>query len=200
MSARWVLRVLVRILLPALGLMVETGWQTVFADDVQGVAKEFVGRWQAASDLVYEFTADGKFRILRDPSKQPANETRWTLPKNAVSCTVEGVFNELNPKVNADAPGVYLRWIQQTTELRSPDGKITSSTEKIPENQLGTWLYYLGKTDKPKRTITVTTSRPVSDKEIALLIDVMEGGLIMDAMNRKKEAEKNTQNWERLGD
>jgi hypothetical protein len=55
-------------------------------------------------------------------------------------------------------------------------------------------------TDTPKRTITVTTTRPVTDRDIAIVIGSMEGDLIQSTMNDKKESEKNTRTWQRLGD
>ena len=110
MITRWVPAFIVRISLIAAALAAQPACQRALADELTGAAKDFVGRWQAAPDLVYEFTAAGKFRILRDPSKQPARETRWPLPPNTVSCTAEGDFMAMDTQggqqpANLPAPG-----------------------------------------------------------------------------------------------
>jgi hypothetical protein len=61
-------------------------------------------------------------------------------------------------------------------------------------------LYFLSKSDTPQRTMTVTTSRPVSDRDIAIVIGAMDGELIKQTMADKQESEKNTRTWTRLGD
>jgi len=196
MIARWVPAFVVRISLIAAGLTAQSISQSVLADELTGVAKDFVGRWQAAPDLIYEFSAAGKFRIVRDPSKQPAGESRWPLPPNTVSCTVEGEFGSMDLKVD-NTPRIFLRGMQ-TTDQRLPDGKLQRSTETFPVSY--STLYFLSKSDTPKRTITVTTSSPVSARDIAIVMDAGQGWAIEELMHDKKESEMNTRTWERLGD
>lgn len=203
MNARWVLSLIVQVVLVAAGLTAETARQTVLAGELLGAAKEVVGRWQAAPDLIYEFNADGKFRILRDPSKQPDKisdkEQRWPLPANTVSCVLEGDFIGRDPKISS-TPVINLRWLQQTIEQRATDGTLQRTTEKFPPSTFGPALYFLGKTDKPKPKITITNSEPVPDSELALYADAMLGDLLIDALKRKKESQMNERDWGRVGD
>ena len=48
--------------------------------------------------------------------------------------------------------------------------------------------------------MTVTTSRPVSDRDIAILVEAMQGDLIQVMMNDKKKSETETRTWTWLGD